>query len=301
MITADQSSEKTNKKRGITIALLSFILVLGISVYLLADRYLIEHVEIANIQSTASAQTSKTAQATSETSTSDEAYTADDSNYKSDSKTISIKKVVTGSGQNTITYYVADVTLNDAGSLQSAFAQNQFGTNIIEYTSQIAADNNAIFAINGDYYGFREDGIVIRNGKIFRDSPARTGLKIYKDGTMEIYDETKTTAQKLVDEGVWQTLSFGPALITNGQIQSDFSDVEIDTNFGNRSIDNSNPRTGIGMISPNHYVFIVVDGRANGYSKGMTLSQFTNVFANLGCTEAYNLDGGGSSTMYFMG
>ncbi|MEN6460715.1 MAG: phosphodiester glycosidase family protein, partial [Syntrophomonas sp.] len=72
-------------------------------------------------------------------------------------------------------------------------------------------------------------------------------------------------------------------------------------NFGNRSIDNSNPRTGIGMIAPNHYVFIVVDGRADGYSKGMTLSQFAEVFADLGCTEAYNLDGGGSSTMYFMG
>jgi exopolysaccharide biosynthesis protein len=295
MTTGEQPTGKTNRKRKAKIALLSFILGLGIASYWLADRYLIEHVEVADVHSTASAQTSSQARS------SDETYTSDDSNYKSDSKTISIQKVTSGSGQDTITYYVADVVLKDTTSLQSAFAKNTFGTNIIAYTSQIAADNDAIFAINGDYYGFREDGIEIRNGKIYRDSPARTGLKIYKDGAMEIYDETQTTAQKLVNEGVWQTLSFGPALITNDQIQTDFSHVEIDTNFGNRSIERSNPRTGIGMIAPNHYVFIVVDGRADGYSKGMTLSQFADVFAGLGCTEAYNLDGGGSSTMYFMG
>ncbi|MNW12867.1 hypothetical protein D3C71_2106620 [compost metagenome] len=55
------------------------------------------------------------------------------------------------------------------------------------------------------------------------------------------------------------------------------------------------------MLAPNHYVFIVVDGRKEGYSRGMTLTEFAQTFADLGCTEAYNLDGGGSSTMYFMG
>lgn len=71
--------------------------------------------------------------------------------------------------------------------------------------------------------------------------------------------------------------------------------------MGNSSIQNSNPRTGVGIISPYHYVFVVVDGRKEGYSKGMTLNEFSKVFENIGCTDAYNLDGGGSSTMYFMG
>lgn len=296
----DFSHKPNHKKQRLLSALMVLIIGVGITLYMLADRYLLEHVEIANVQSTAAASTGSSGEDATAAGT-DETYTADEWNYESDSKTISIQKIVSGSGSNTVTYYVADVVLKDASSLQSAFAQNQFGTNIIEYTSDIAADNDAILAINGDYYGFRQNGIVIRNGVIYRDSPARTGLAIYSNGDMEIYDETQTDADTLLNEGVWQTLSFGPALVEDGEAITDFGKVEIDTNFGNHSIQGSNPRTGIGVIAPNHFVFVVVDGRASGYSRGMTLNEFAQVFADLGCTEAYNLDGGGSSTMYFMG
>lgn len=108
--------------------------------------------------------------------------------------------------------------LDDATSLQSAFANDQFGRNITEKTSVIAAENDAIFAINGDYYGFRDDGIIIRNGVIYRDQPARTGLAFFLDGSMAIYDETETSAEKLLAEGVWNTLSFGPALLIDSAI-----------------------------------------------------------------------------------
>jgi exopolysaccharide biosynthesis protein len=66
-------------------------------------------------------------------------------------------------------------------------------------------------------------------------------------------------------------------------------------------IQGTNPRTGIGILSNNHFVFVVVDGRDPGYSRGVTLAEFAQIFKDLGCTTAYNLDGGGSSTMYFMG
>ncbi len=136
---------------------------------------------------------------------------------------------------------------------------------------------------------------------LFRDKPARTGFAFYNDGTFKIYDETSTTAETLMKEGVTQTLSFGPVLVENSLAVADFGETAIDTNLGNRSIDGSNPRTGVGIISANHYVFVVVDGRSKGYSKGMTLTEFARIFEELGCTDAYNLDGGGSSTMYFMG
>ncbi|MEA4924505.1 MAG: phosphodiester glycosidase family protein [Syntrophomonadaceae bacterium] len=293
------------KSRKLIIILTSMIGV-GIILLLLANRYLIEHVEIADVQSTASAQISGSGtgagtNGSTQRPAGDETYTSDQWNYRSDSKTISIKKVVTGSGNNTITYYVAEVELKESASLQSAFAKNQFGTNIIEYTSQIAEDNDAILAINGDYYGFRNNGILIRNGVIYRNSPARTGLAIYADGDMKVYDETQTDAQTLLAQGVVQTLSFGPALVSNYQTVDNDGRVEIDTNWGNRSIQGSNPRTGIGIIAPSHYVLVVVDGRMSGYSKGMTLEEFAAVFTGLGCAEAYNLDGGGSSEMYFMG
>lgn len=115
-----------------------------------------------------SSETSNSTSNTTETSaTVDETYEADDLSYTSDTKSIEIKKVVTGSGSNQVVYYIADVQLTDSSSLKSAFANNQFGNNIVQVTSEIASNNNAIFAINGDYYGFREDGITIRNGQFY--------------------------------------------------------------------------------------------------------------------------------------
>jgi exopolysaccharide biosynthesis protein len=315
------------KRKSLISILITVVLAISGILYLLADRYLIEHVEISNVsayaaevvqtatpstttalistgsklaqaaQSTATSITTSAAASAADTTT----VVADDWNYQGEGMTIAIRQVVTGSGSNTLTYYVADVQISDATQLASAFAKNQFGRNIIEYTSTIAAENNAIFAINGDYYGFRSDGIIIRNGVIYRDIPARIGLAFYTDGTMKIYDETQTSAQQLLDDGVWNTLSFGPALIEDGNVITDFSTVSIDKNIGNHSIQGNNPRTGIGIIDNNHFVFVVVDGRSTGYSRGVSLEEFAQIFADLGCTNAYNIDGGGSSTMYFMG
>lgn len=277
------------RKRIIIVSIL--ILVIALILYLLADRYLIDHVEKVVLDSS-SANSNQTTKNT---------VTSDDWNYQSDNIKIKIDKVITGAGEGKETYYVADITLKDSLYLYSAFADDKFGRNIVEDTSVIATNNQAIFAINGDYYGFRSDGVLIRNGTLYRDVPARIGAAFFKNGTLQMYDETQISSSELLAEGVINTLSFGPVLVNDGVVNEDFVKVVVDTNIGNRSIQNSNPRTGIGMIAPNHYVFIVVDGRMAGYSKGMTLKEFAQVFADLGCTEAYNLDGGGSSTMYFMG
>jgi exopolysaccharide biosynthesis protein len=302
-----------NKKKILVITITAIII--SLTAYLAADRYLIRHVEIANVKAYSSAveDNSSLEAAGSETSqeqadmdsnqknSANETVTADDWNYKSSSVSISIKEYSTGSGKDSLVYFVADVVLANAAQLKNAFADAQFGRNIIATTSDIAQENDAIFAINGDYYGFRSNGIVIRNGVIYRDEPARIGLAFYRDGTMKIYDETQTSAQDLLAAGVWNTLSFGPALIENSVVADNLSSVEIDTNFGNHPIQGNQPRTGVGIIDANHFVFIVVDGRSRGYSAGVTLTGFAEMFKELGCSDAYNLDGGGSSTMYFMG
>jgi exopolysaccharide biosynthesis protein len=298
------------KKTIIIRSIIAFFLIFGGISYLLADRYLIQHVEMTDVVAAAAADAtgaaipatgSLTESANATEPVVSETVVADDWNYLSGDVSISIREVSTGSGKKAVTYFVADVVLSDATQLSSAFADNNFGRNIIAYTSEIASENDAIFAINGDYYGFRTDGIEIRNGVIYRDIPARIGLAFYKDGSMEIYDETQTSAEQLLDEGVWNTLSFGPVLIEDSSVVSNLGSVEIDTNFGNHSIQGSNPRTGVGIIDDNHFVFIVVDGRSTGYSRGVTLTEFAQIFKDLGCTDAYNIDGGGSSTMYFMG
>ena len=290
-------AEKLTRKRAVVAAALSLALVLpaGAGAVWALDRFVIQHVEITDVAAyEAENSTVATVDATSEAVT-----TA--TTYQSDTASISISTVVTGSGSDTVTYYVADVQLTDATALRSAFAQNSFGENIVENPSAIAQDNGAVFAINGDYYGFRDSGIIIRNGVIYRDSGARTGLAFYLDGHVEVYDETATTAQELLDSGVWNTLSFGPAIVENGETVDGIESVEVDTNFGNHSIQGDQPRTAVGVIDDNHLAFVVVDGRSPGYSQGVTLTGLADIMLGLGATTAYNLDGGGSSTMYFNG
>ena len=89
--------------------------------------------------------------------------------------------------------------------------------------------------------------MVIRNGVVYRDAGAREGLAFYRDGHVELYDETATDAAALVDAGVWNTLSFGPALVADGKVLDGIDDVEVDTNFGNHSIQGDQPRTAVGV------------------------------------------------------
>jgi len=291
-----EKNPRRTRRRIVIGSTLAVVLVLGGGTAWALDRFVIEHVEITNVDEY-EAQNSTTDATTVDTS---DAVTTDTS-YESDDASITISTVVTGSGDDTVTYYVADVVLTDATALQSAFAQNSFGENITETTSDTAEDNDAIFAINGDYYGFRDTGIVIRNGVVYRDEGAREGLAFYLDGSVKVYDETATTADELVADGVWNTLSFGPAIVEDSQVVAGIDSVEVDTNIGNHSIQGDQPRTAVGVIDDNHLVFVVVDGRSTGYSKGVTLPELADIMTGLGATTAYNLDGGGSSTMYFNG
>ncbi len=290
-------------RRAVISAVLAVTLSAGGAAAWALDRFVVPHAEITNVSEYEASQTGTTTTTTTDETSADTSASAvvTDTSYTSGDTGVTISTVTTGSGDDTVTYYVADVVLDDATTLKSAFAEDTYGENITETTSAIAEDHNAIFAINGDYYGFRDTGIVIRNGVVYRDDGARQGLAFYKDGTVKVYDETATTAEQLIADGVWNTLSFGPSLLDNGQIASGIEDMEVDTNFGNHSIQGEQPRTAVGVIDENHLVFVVVDGRSPGYSAGVTMTGLAQIMKDLGATTAYNVDGGGSSTMYFNG
>lgn len=193
------------------------------------------------------------------------------------------------------TVYVADVQLADISLLKTALAGNTYARNLTETTSVQAANTGAILAINGDYYGAQERGYVLRNGVLYRAS-AQSGtdaLVIGADGNFRIINEGETSADTLVREGAWQVLTFGPALVKDGQVTVRSSD-EV-----GRAM-TSNPRTAIGQISEGHYLLVVSDGRTKE-STGLSLRQLAELMQSLGAQIAYNLDGGGSSTMVFQG
>ena len=262
------------------------------------NRFVIDHVEVGDVAALEAKAQNAAANSSATPATN---VTVGENSYSSSNTSIEIQQVSTGSGNDTVTYYVADVKLTNATDLRSAFANNSYGTNIIAKPTTMASEHDAVLAINGDYYGFRSDGILIRNGVIYRDSGTRDGMAFYSDGRVEVYDETTTKAQTLLDAGVWNTLSFGPALVNNSKVLSGIDQVEVDTNVGNHSIQGKQPRTAVGWVETNHLKLVVVDGRNEGYSRGVTMTELAQIMADLGCACAYNIDGGGSSAMYFNG
>ncbi|EGG91665.1 hypothetical protein HMPREF0491_02002 [Lachnospiraceae oral taxon 107 str. F0167] len=190
--------------------------------------------------------------------------------------------------------YVADVTVSDASALKTALANNTYGRNITDTTSNMAEDNNAVLAINGDYYGARQSGYVIRNGNLYRNTSGnRDALVIKQNGEFEFVSEGETSAEELLQNGAYQVLSFGPVLLKDGEISVGEND-EVGMAMA------SNPRTAIGYLGNNHYVFVVSDGRTSE-SAGLSLYELASFMKELGVADAYNLDGGGSSTMVFKG
>jgi len=207
---------------------------------------------------------------------------------------------------NDTSIYVADVhLLGDATEfdesaysasdlIQTAFADDTYGKNVKEATSVTAEENDAILAINGDFYGAQNDGYVIRNGVLYRStSGGNEDLAILADGSFEIFSENDLSAEEVLAAGAVDVLSFGPGLVESGEIA-----VTKDEEVGKAMA--SNPRTAIGILEDGHYVFVVTDGRTDE-SEGLTLYQLAEFMQSLGCTTAYNLDGGGSSTLYFNG
>lgn len=212
--------------------------------------------------------------------------------YEDDTKAISIETYERNSTQ----IHVATVTIKGDASIKTALADETYGRNIKAKTSTTAQSVNAVLAVNGDYYGARDAGYVIRNGQLLRSDSQdanQEDLVIYQDGSFEIIREGDITAQELLNKGAVQVLSFGPALIENSQVAVDSSD-EVGKAMA------SNPRTAIGIIDDKHYVLVVSDGRTDE-SKGLSLKELADFMKELKVTTAYNLDGGGSSTMYFNG
>jgi exopolysaccharide biosynthesis protein len=273
-------------RRPFRYAICYSLLLLGFTAYVLLDAFVIPR---AGIPAAAAAEISDSQQEQADGPQTSPVIT--DMSYEDENIKISIESVY----EYDTWIYVADIQVSSAAYLKTAFAGDTYGRNFKDTTSDMAEDKGAIFAINGDYYGFRDTGFVLRNGVLYRDTARTSGedLVIDSTGNFSIANESYDSAQQLAEDGAWQIFSFGPALIDDGEIcVTSSSEVS--------QSKSSNPRTAIGQVSELHYIVIVSDGRTSE-SKGLSLLQLAQEFQARGCTVAYNLDGGGSSTMWFNG
>ncbi len=209
-----------------------------------------------------------------------------DNSYKSDKISISIQTVQ----RDGVTYYIADIYLADIKYFKTAFAKDRFGSGMHDSTLDIARQKKAVLAINGDYSG-TNSGPVVRNGVMYREEIYQDSLVLSYDGSMNTYTAQTIDMEKIKQDGAYQVWTFGPMLLENGKPMEEF----------NSTLNPANPRTAVGYYEPGHYCFVVVDGRQPGYSNGYTLKQMSQLFYDIGCKVAFNLDGGQSSEMVFQG
>ena len=214
-----------------------------------------------------------------------DSVTVTENSYSSPDISITVSEVNEGN----LTYYAADIYVRDITCFRTALANDTYGSGFRDSIEDMAALNSALLAVNGDYYGNTSEGVVIRNGVIYRANPTDCDVCVlYYDGTMEVIPGASFSVKDAIEDGAWQAWTFGPALLdADGQAITAFSST--------KRIISANPRTAIGYYEPGHYCLVVVDGR--GESAGITLSQLSRLFHDLGCSAAYNLDGGNSSIM----
>lgn len=175
--------------------------------------------------------------------------------------------------------------------------------------TETAKKHNVVFAMNTDYYTYRvavnnnrHTGVVIRDGRILYDDPYTEKqvtnsmfpnldmLAFMPDGSLKVYHSWEKTAQEFIDEGVQTVYSFGPYLLLDGKVS--------ERAYANN--ENKNPRCAIGMVEPGHYVAIMCEGRLKR-SAGVTISYLAKMMRAKGCQVAFNMDGGQTAVMVFMG
>ena len=216
-----------------------------------------------------------------------------DTSYQSANVNITLSKVKGDINGYEQVCFIEDIYIRNIDCLRTVMAKDKFGRSLTEEATSMSKRANAICAINSDFYSFGNAGIVIRNGMLYRDKyqSGEDVLVIYRDGSMRVFTKSsQVNTDQLMADGAWQAFSFGPSLLDeNGELRAKYKSV------------NHDPRTLLGMIEPGHYLFIVVDGRQNGYSEGLTYYESALLAKQLGCTVAFNLDGGKTSQMLFGG
>ena len=191
-------------------------------------------------------------------------------------------------------YHVADIYVASLDNFRTYTANNELEYWSTQDAMEMDRDSHAILAISGDFYTYQPTGFLARNGVLWKSDQTYCDLCVlYNTGVMACYGAKDYTVEGIWNRGVAQAWNFGPSLLDeNGKAKPDY---QVST-----AVSYPNPRSAVGYYEPGHYCFVIVDGRQDDYSKGVTVPELAQIFEELGCSVAYNLDGGGSALMTFL-
>lgn len=174
----------------------------------------------------------------------------------------------------------------EAGTPYNSNAYNlQTVRNMIPFKNEANSERQVVAASNGDYFIWtgEPEGGIHKNGTVIKGLPEnKYFFSIRNDGTAligdtRIYNASSTTLKELIS-GRFYLVHYGETMTEH---------------LIDKSIE---PRSTVGVLSPNRVIFMWVDGRRTGYSAGISLTDMAYIYKAIGATDAINLDGGGSAT-----
>ena len=205
----------------------------------------------------------------------------------------------------TLVWYETEIKVQNEETLHCYLTEKNTNSYRFSTPEALAAANNAVVALTDDFFNYRLynseiPGIIIRNGEIISNTtyqktdtwPPLDTLAVFLDGSMKTFGKNEYTAQEYLDMGAVQVFAFGPILVQDGELGERIQD---DTYYHYRE-----PRCALGMIAPGHYLTLTVNGRTDD-SSGAYLLWLGQRMIQRGVTEALNLDGGGTTSLVFMG
>lgn len=185
--------------------------------------------------------------------------------------------------------FIAFVQIADPSQLKTEQAQ--------PYPSQTTVNPNmlvkrvgAVLAVNADWFVYHNAGVIYREGELLRERPNEEydGLAVDVNGDFHILRPLTQEGFAAIQTPISNSFCFGPALVMDGQV----------CDIGDRK-ETLRQRTAIGQVGPLAYVLVVTDGPEEKDSVGLTVPQMAQLMKDLGAVQAYNLDGGASSIMFF--
>ncbi|MBQ5991088.1 MAG: phosphodiester glycosidase family protein [Clostridia bacterium] len=194
-------------------------------------------------------------------------------------------------------YFVAHVRMRK-NMHRSGFGTEVRSGKTREKAYGIARRYGAVLLITGDnMINFEEAytlrSTLIRDGRVYLHKTGES-VMAWNERTLsfDLFEDRSFTTEELLERGYRDVYCFGPILVQNGEVRE---------RLRLHRLSGNNPRTGVGQIEPGHFVVIVVDGKRPGVATGMQLQDFAALFKAEGCVSAYNLDGGLSADIVFMG